>query len=515
MIKTHRPLLSITLALSLGILISQMARPDFRLLVLLTFLSLFFNGLWIKRKIVAGSLTVVSFVLLGMICCQNGQVLSTEHIVHVARYYKKDMTALEGVVVSDVQRRPFFKGKKNIFVLDVKRVKAPWGWQKKSGKVLVQIFRETPVKYGDYLQLKGKLYRPFNFSEGEKFSYREYLERKGIKLMFSIGKQGEYQVLRSAQGHGFKAAAYRLKNRLAKIFLEHLTDNEAAIMIGVILGDRYLIPKHINELFIQTGTVHILAISGFNVGIVAFIIFVILKTLPIGRRWQHVLTIFFLVFYAFLTGGQPSVVRATIMACIFLASFLLEKEVEPTNSLALAALIILLLNPMNLFDVGFQLSFISVLAILHFHPMMMRVLGKLPFNQESRVIQAVLQCFSVSLAVWIWLAALLVYYFQIITPVTILANFVVIPFSTVLIIFGFGMVFVTLLWPPLAFAFAACIKVTLNAMIACIYLLSQLPWAYVYTKEIRFGEVFVYYGIIGFGILLFIFMRKFNSSKLS
>jgi len=513
MIKTHRPLLSITLALSLGILVSQIARPDFRLLVLLTFFSLFLNGLWIKKKIIAGSLTVVSFVFLGMVCCQNSQVVSEDHIIHAARYHKKGMTFLEGIVVSDVQRRPFFKGKKNIFILDVKRIKAPWGWIKKSGRVLVQIFRETPVQYGDYLRLKGKLYRPFNFSEDEKFSYREYLERKGIKLMFSVGKKGEYQVLRFDKGNGFEAAAYRLKNRLAKIFWKHLTANEAAIMIGVVLGDRYLIPKHINELFIQTGTVHILAISGFNVGIVAFIIFVILKTFPLGRRWQYMLTIFFLVFYAFLTGGQPSVVRATIMACIFLASFLLEKESEPTNSLALAALIILLQNPMNLFDVGFQLSFISVLAILHFHPMIMRVLGKLPFDQESRVAQSVLQCFSVSLAVWIWLAALLVYYFQIITPVTILANFVVIPFSTVLIILGFGMVFLAMLWPPLALAFAACIKVTLNAMIACIYLLSQLPWAYVYTKEISLRQVFVYYGIMGLGVLLFVLIRKLNPPK--
>lgn len=494
--KTHRPLLSIAFSFVTGILIASAVSLPFPILGMAAFLFFLLSRLFIRRKMVSPYLLMVSFVLLGMIRLQNHLILPKEHVAHVTRYYKREMVAIEGVVISDVQRRPFFKGKKNIFTLEVRRFKTPWGWQEKNGKVLVQIFRETPVQYGDYLSLKGKLYRPFNFSKEEKFSYREYLERKGIKLILSVGKQGEYQILRSHQGSRFKAVSYRLKQRLAKIFTEHLTANEAAIMIGIILGDRYLIAPHINELFIQTGTAHILAISGFNVGIVAFIIFVVLKAFPIPRRGQYSLTIVFLIFYAFLTGGQPSVVRATIMASIFLLSFLFEKEAEAVNSLALAALMILMMNPMNLFDVGFQLSFISVLAIICVHPGIMRVFPQPLPHHDVKILQLFLQSLSVSVAVWFWVAGLVAYYFQIMTPITILANLVIVPISTLVIILGFGMIFLTSLWPPLAIGFAACIKVTLNLMVASLYLLSQVPFAYLYTKEVSLTAVGIYYGVL-------------------
>ena len=137
-------------------------------------------------------------------------------------------------------------------------------------------------------------------------------------------------------------------------------------MEGFLLGDRYNIPRHINELFQMAGVVHILAISGFNVGIVAYATFLFLKMFPLGRRWHYILTILLLIAYAVLTGGQPPVVRATIMAAVFLAGFILEREPESINTLACAALLILFVNPVNLFDVGFQLSFVSVLAIIVF-----------------------------------------------------------------------------------------------------------------------------------------------------
>jgi len=500
--KSYRPLLSITLALSVGILLASVISLPFRILGLACCFLFISTVFFMRKRIVFEGLLIGSFILLGIVCSRNNHILPKDHIARVAHFYKSGMTVMEGVVVSDVQRRPFFKGKKNIFTLDVKRIEAPWGWQEKSGKILVQVFRDTPIQCGDYLLLKGKLYRPFNFSEDEKFSYREYLDRKGIKLILSVGKQGIWEIVQSGAGQMLKTVSYQLKSRLAKIFLEHLTANEAAIMIGVILGDRYLIPQHINELFIQTGTAHILAISGFNVGIVAFIIFVILKIFPIGRKGQYVLTIVLLIFYAFLTGGQPSVVRATIMAGIFLLSFLFEKETEAVNSLSLAALIILIVNPMNLFDVGFQLSFVSVLAIICVHPRIMGRLSKFSFPQDAKVLQFFLQSLSVSVSVWLWVAGLIAYYFQIITPVTILANLIIVPMSTVVIILGFGMIFLSMFWLPLALAVAACIKVTLNLMVICIYLLSQMPFAFFYISDMSLWQVGIYYILLLLGTII-------------
>ena len=129
---------------------------------------------------------------------------------------------------------------------------------------------------------------------------------------------------------------------------------------------------------------HILAISGFNVGIVAYVIFLFLKIFPLGRRGHYILTILILIVYAVLTGGQPPVVRATIMAVVFLAGFILEREPESINTLSCAALFILLVNPVNLFDVGFQLSFVSVLAIIVFYPKCVSVFAKFGDKTSSK-----------------------------------------------------------------------------------------------------------------------------------
>ena len=136
----------------------------------------------------------------------------------------------------------------------------------------------------------------------------------------------------------------------------------------MILGDRSKIPSGLRSLFIQTGTMHILAISGLHIGIVAFILDLLLKALRIRRRLRFSAIILLLVFYCLLTGARPSVIRATIMAIVLLAGFLLRRENQISHSLALAGLIILIANPRQLFNLGFQLSFLSVISIVYFSP---------------------------------------------------------------------------------------------------------------------------------------------------
>ncbi len=496
LVKTHRPLLLVTVAFGLGIFFSQYLRLSPGWCVFAAAVCLFLGAINFRHGRGGGLFIAVLFVVLGMLCAREAQIPARDHLLYSYPRYQKWPVRLEGLVISDVQKRVHFKGKKDVFILKARRCETKDGWKEVSGKVQVQIFRDTRVCYGDEVRLTGKIYKPFNYSPDEKFSYPEYLRRQGIYLMFSVGRAGAYEIMRSHAGTGWKEASYRLKKRLMKIFQEYLTPNEAAIMIGMILGDRYFIPGYINELFVQTGTSHILAISGFNVGIVAFIVFVLIKVFPIGRRWQYVLTIAFLIFYAFLTGAQSSVVRAAIMAVVFLSSFLLEREIEPLNSLSLAALLILMFRPLALFEVGFQLSFICVWALIVLVP---RVLGLWPksfLEKESGVIAFCIQSLSGSATVWVAVAGLIAYYFQIITPVTILANLVVIPLSTVLIILGFGMILAASLMPAAAILFALCIKVTLNVMIGCIYLFSQSPWAYIYVTAVPVWVVGVYYMFI-------------------
>ena len=496
---THRPLLWITLFFCAGILISRYISPPFLFLCITAMLVSVLSAVFLNRKIISSVFLVISLIILGAISAENYTYLAQNHIYHVAKYYRGKPISLEGIIVSDVQKRRSFKGVKTTFELDVKRIKTKWGWKKKTGKVLVNIFRDDTFSYGDALRLEGKLYEPFNFSEDPKFSYKKYLRAKNIYLLFSVKKDGDIEILRSGKGNFIKGLSLRFKDRLKMIFEKYLSKSEAGLMQALIVGDRYDIPQQINDLFIQTGTAHILAISGFNVGIVAFLVFLILKVLPGGRRVQPLIAILVLVFYAFLTGTRPPVVRATIMAVVFLLSFLFEKENDPINTLSFAALLLLIANPFNLFDVGFQLSFVSVLSIILLYSRILQWTERFLPQKTNRPLLFLSQSFAVSLAAWGGVAGLIAYYFDIVTPVTILANLVIIPLISLIVALGLGLLGVCGI-PFLATAFASCLHVMLNLTVAFIYVFSLIPGAYFYLKNVSFWYTLSYY-ILFVGIL--------------
>ncbi|MFA5260253.1 MAG: ComEC/Rec2 family competence protein [Candidatus Omnitrophota bacterium] len=521
---THRPLLWVCVCFILGIIIEQYLKIPFAAIFILTVLCLLLS-LFIRGPTVSTIFILLAIVCLGLGYSKNYLIFPPSHICHIPYGDRKDMILVEGVVMSDVEPRDFFKGRKTLFTLELKRIKSKRGWEEKRGRVLVNLFREEAIRYGDYLALEGKLHRPFNFSRDSTFSYRDYLSRKGILFILSVKKTGRVERLKQQQGHFIIDVFLRAKHRLNGILKNNLPEEEAGMMQAFLLGDRYGIPKNVYDLFKVSGVAHIIAISGFNIGIVAYGILFFLKMFPIPRRGQYLLTIALLISYAFLTGGQPSVVRATITAVVFLMSFLFEREQEPMNTLALSALIILLMNPLNVFDVGFQLSFMSVMAIYFFYSIVLQVLYK-PFpglkssSAEKKrpggaaaikvwVVKYLLQSLALSLAVYLVVGPLIVYYFRLMTPIVIFANLVVVPLASFMIFLGMGLLLVGVIFPFVAFAFANGIMVLLNLMVASVALLARIPGAYVEIKGVPFWAVVLYYTLMA----LIFFAVRFMKSR--
>lgn len=521
--RTHRPLLWVTICFGGGILLGAhlpvpvwAACGSAAVCVILSFLSFH------KTR---GFLVFIfiSFILLGIIHFRMYKTLPAQHISQVAKFYYGAPVLLEGVVVSDVEQRRRGKALKTTFRLEVKRLKGKKEWRKSQGEVLVNLFRGENIFYGDYLAIEGKLHKPFNFSSENKFSYRDYLDRKGIKYILSVKKQGRVEVFGKNRGNPFHRYVIRFKHRLNAILADHFTGAEKGIMEGFLLGDRYNIPQHINELFQMAGVVHILAISGFNVGIVAYATFLFLKMFPLGRRWHYILTILFLIAYAVLTGAQPPVVRATIMATVFLAGFILEREPESVNTLACAALLILFVNPVNLFDVGFQLSFVSVLAIIVFYPKCVSLFSKL-HNKAARtnksveagmsVLRYIGQSFVLSFCAYVGVAVMVAYYFELVTPVAILANLAVIPLASLIVILGIGLLLTGLALPAVTFLFADCIRVLLALMVQIVFWCVQIPGAYFRVASFPAWVMIVYYLFI-MGILWLLRRKTYTDRHLA
>lgn len=431
------------------------------------------------------------FFFLGALHVKSSAFLPTDHIVYRP---VQAITGVKGTIVSDVVHKKSL-ATKAVFTLALREVYRYERWEVARGKIQVNMFNRTELRYGDTVELEGKLHYPFDFSTSPHFSYPRYLRYQGVTYICSIKKNGRVQILARGKGNPVTAGIMALRLRFSRILDRYLSVGESGIMKAVLLGERSFIPSEINELFTRTGTVHILAISGMNVGFVVVLFMLLVSFFPLYRREKLVLCLIFIWIYAILTGAEASVVRAAIMATIVTAGYLLHRVPDSWNCVAVAAFVILVVNPLTLLDIGFQLSFICIMGILA-GIRMMGLEDRLPDQFGwKRISDALGYSFLVSLSAWVASAALIAYYFESVTPVSLLANLIVIPLFSLVIALGSGLLLVGG-WPWLAYPFAACLKLTLNLSALSLYFFEMIPYGHLLVPQFRLEHLLFYYSML-------------------
>ena len=247
-------------------------------------------------------------------------------------------------------------------------------------KVLIRFQGLVSLRYGNRLTLSGTLRQPQPQRNPGGFDYRAYLSRKAVfgiiyhQGLLEIGEQVGFPPLRWIE---------TLRLRTEEVIDEAygIDSLDALLIKGIMIGKRSDLPTDTVETFRNSGNLHVLAVSGLHVGFVATFCYFSLLTFAsiLGIRSKHphltkkvivLLTIATVVIYACLVGFRPSVFRAALMASLFLFATVIDRDADIYNLLAFAALILLLLNPTQLWDIGFQLSFVAVTAIVYFVPKM-------------------------------------------------------------------------------------------------------------------------------------------------
>ena len=301
-------------------------------------------------------------------------------------------------------------------------------------------------KFGDTLILRDGRAEPIGppRNPGE-FDLRSYLERQDVRRSLFVRYEEQGTILHRTSGNVVLRAAQKSRDWMQKTLARSLESDPQiySLIQGVALGIRYETPGDIEQLFQHTGTFHLFAVSGLNVAIVAQLLLFagILVRLP--QPWTVALIIPALAFYAAVTGLQTSSVRAAVMGAVVLAAFFVDRKVFSSNSLAAAAFFILAWNTNQFFSVGFQLSFAVVFAILLMAEPISDFLRKRgapdPFLPRSllsrprRWLDGGWKWFcgavSVSLAAWLGSLPLIYWNFHLVTPISLLANLVVVPIA--------------------------------------------------------------------------------------
>lgn len=463
----------LTIFYCLGIIIAQFKLINFWLVILV---GIVIYSAACKLKPKNNILLVVMLflgILLGFLNFKNSYILPKNHINNFVFYKDKSFYSLSGFVDSQLE----LKDGHQVFVFRVQAAQANKLRWKSCGRVLVKMDLFQDLNYGDNLTLVGSLTRPYSFNSAAG-GYKEYLKRADIYLIMHI--QDPRQIIKQSgfKGSKFISSSFWLRSKMERVIRSNLLDLPASILSAMVLGQKRGVPWLVNDTMVKSGTVHILVVSGFNVSIVAFILNLLFKILRISRKTRIILIIICLLIYCAITGASNPVIRATVMGIVFLSAYLFKRDPDIYNSLAFSALFILMISPGQLFDIGFQLSFISVLAIVYLYPKL-----KALFHLEdwkNKIWRFMGEGFMVSLAAWLGTLWIIAINFRIIAPVTILANIFIVPLATIITLCGFTLVVSGLICPYLANLFSLPTTVLITLLLNINALVIKLPFAYVY-----------------------------------
>jgi len=291
---------------------------------------------------------------------------------------------------------------------------------------------------------------------------------------------------------------------LLGVFKNNLGEQSYRFLASVFLGRRELLGEE-KEILTRVGGAHLLAISGLHIGLTSLILFFILRFFNIRFKARLIISLIFLCFYTFLTGGSPSTLRAAIMYSIFCFSFFLQRKTNLFNSLALAGFIALMIDSSILFNVGFQLSFTSVFAII----LGFKIFSIKPaHNSALNYFKYIIFC---SFFVTLFILPLVSYYFGKIYILSILYNLVLIPFFTAILAVNFLLI----IFSPLGFiaqSLGVLVSLLVSFFIDTARILGSISFsslAYTFSR----WEIFIYYLFLG-TVLLSLAKRKGQASKL-
>ncbi len=505
------PFLRVAFFLSAGIFtyLKLGKQPDFIFPLFAFFIALYLS-LWTLARFrkssnfnnLAGISALVAIYLAGFLLTHYRTAQSNpDNIIHITapiQYY-------EGVVDDYITQ----KTKTIATTLRLTKLKTNKGWQTVSGSVRITIAKEnTPlsVTYGDILVIKGAptLVKPP--ANPAQFDYRKYLANQQIYHQHYLSP---HQLV--ITGHQPTFAWMEWSIQIRDYLDGQLRKNipsarEYAIATALVLGIKDYLPDDIKSTYTNTGTMHVLAVSGLHVALLFYILNLLIGkwSQRLGYRIASFVILLSLIWvYAFVTALSASVLRAVVMFTFILIADTFRKQTNIYNTLSATAFFLLLFNPYYLVEVGFQLSFLAVFGIVYLQPKIYNWLeldGWLPDNTWKLI--------STSIAAQVAVLPLSFYYFHQFPVYFLLANIIAIPLSNAALILGF--VLLLLCWLPvipgwLGLALAGCLSL-MNYLSGWLL---KFPLAVINNISVNQTQTWLLYTILVIGTLFLARKRLF------
>ncbi len=414
----------------------------------------------------------------------------------VAAYNNSGGLSLEGRIVS----APDVRDDRVQFILAVDTVEQAGQVLPIDGRVLVRARRIAPVAYGDAVRVTGNLITP---GEIDTFSYADYLARERV---FSVMRNTAVEVLESGGGNPLFASLLDIKAQAQNHIVTMVPEPAAGLLTGILLGNERGISDALNADFAATGAAHIVAISGFNMVILAGAVMAVLRTTGVEGGPAAAIALGVIAVYTVFVGGGAAVVRAAVMSGVLIVGQSLKRETYVPASLAFVAVMMSALNPRVLGSVSFQLSFFATMGLALFADPFSRWLDAFLVRAYPKSIAGWLSTLlrepvAVTAAALVTTLPLTTLYFSRVSLVQIPVNLLIVPVQAAVLIVGLAATAIAFVYTPLAQVLYWFVMGLLAWTIGVVRFFANLPGAeVVYYADAE--PVVAFMGVIIVGAIL-------------
>ncbi|CAN5593979.1 DNA internalization-related competence protein ComEC/Rec2 [soil metagenome] len=506
------PALKFAAAFICGILLSSYFSFNSTVIIfLIFFISVFFLFSKSRNSLVVSGIILTVLVFLSGVLRFN--VSKTDSILpSIPDMYPKRSVIITGIV-------------NDIPDYDTNRVKFPFILQNiisgkdtliVNGQILVTSYKPLVNKYsnsvlplikaGDKLSITGYLHDGSVERNPGEFDYRKYLRLHNIDKLFTNINCTEIDLLSTGNLNFFyQWFIYPLKYYVFEQINKNIPGNEGAFLNGLITGIRSDLTEEVKQNFIDSGTSHIIAVSGLNVVYIVLIITLVLMLFRVPVLPRIITTVIMLIYYCYFTGVTPSIVRATIMGSLLLIGYVIQRKPVFLNIIGFSAIVILLIDPKQLFDNGFILSFVSLISILLVYQRLdLLFLKGLKDKVENRIYRIGISILELALATFAAAAGTLPFNIAMFGKISIsafFANIIAIPLSNISLAIGIFQIVISFFSSSLSNIIAGVNYFLIKFLLAFISLSAGTGYSFISIPYIDVASSLVYY-LIFFSLLI-------------
>lgn len=504
------PAIKISIAFLLGIFLNKFFAVNILIVILLTIIlfSLYFFSKYYKTYSKLKLLSTLSVLLLivsmgnyygGLNSLKEnsffGNIYSEDNVTVYGKIKKIELQRSDKIIfyisTDSIKSESFFVKDKLVFLCNIKDTISN----------LNKLYKE--IHPGNTIEVSGTYYQGRKKRNPGEFDYNKYLFSKNITGILYVNQVSDISFT-NREKEFFTDLIFQVRKFIDGRFSQLHSKETAALLRGLLLADRGEIDYEIKTQFINSGVIHVLAVSGLHVGFIALIFYFLFGRFNLILR--SALTICGLLIFMFITGVPPSVFRATVMAIVIIVGYTTNRSTNLFNSLAIAALVLLLINPNDIYLPGFQLSFSAVLAIGAIYPLIEKWIKK--FQIENKLFKYIILFMGISFSAQIGTLPFTLIYFGKISVIALFTNLLVIPAIGVIIGIAIFTLLVSLIFPFIASYYAAANELISSLLFKLISFTGDLSFSHVVIRRYSFLDALIFYFFL---IFIIHYLPKFRS----